>query len=253
MAEVTLVIDGVSYAMQPAAAPVPPPVVVQPPPPPPQTPTPAPVVSGIPLSWDAPQFASNTASNPVTVSGSVLSNKSFAVHGEPAAVVMGSNSTLRNVRIGKAVREGVRLGAGGNLTIEDCYLEATGSGDDHADTIQAYSPGSRGVLTIRRTAIVAHNTAATAGLFIADNWTGTIDLQDVVFNGGPFGCRIHPDVGGNNILRFKNVFFVGPFGWEPFLLTNVAGKINDIQLWENVRKATIVNGEIVPGNLIPKP
>jgi len=74
-----------------------------------------------------------------------------------------------------------------------------------------------------------------------------------VFSGGPFGCRIHSDVGGNNDLYFKNVYFVGPFGWEPFLIGNNNGTKSVIRRWENVRLATIVNGKLVPGNLIPAP
>src|SRR5690349_15097719 len=64
-------------------------------------------------------------------------------------------------------REGVRLGGDGNIVINNSYIETTGTGADHADGIQAYSPGSSGNLTITNTSIVSHNSAANAGLFIA--------------------------------------------------------------------------------------
>ena len=88
---------------------------------------------------------------------------------------------------------------------------------------------------------------------MADNWTGTIDLENVVFNGGPYGMRLHPDTGGDNLIYLKNVYFVGPFGFAPFLFADAGGHRNIISLWENVRSATIVNGVLVPGALIPSP
>lgn len=208
--------------------------------------------AGIPLSYNDSRFSGNTTSPSTKVAnGGTLTNKSITDTGHTASIVTGNGATIKNCRVNS--REGVRIGGGGSFLIEGCYLEATGSGDDHADTIQTYSPGSRGTLRIKDTAIVAHNQAATAGLFVADNWTGTIELENVVFKGGPFGCRIHPDVGGNNTLRFKNVFFVGPFGYRPLYLSDAGGNRNVIDVWENVRNATIVDGKLIPGTAIPKP
>jgi hypothetical protein len=90
-------------------------------------------------------------------------------------------------------------------------------------------------------------------MFVADNWTGTIELTDVVFQGGPYGVRIYPDYGGDNIIRFRNVLFVGPFGYGAFDFGNYGGHRNIFEVWENVCHATIVNGKLVPGNAIPKP
>lgn len=205
----------------------------------------------IPLSWDHECFDNCNNSSAVTVQkGQTLNAKSITDTGHTASIV-NQAGTVQTCRVNS--REAVRIASGGVHTITGSYLEATGQGDDHADTIQAYSPGSRGTLKVSNTSIVAHNQAATAGLFIADNWTGTIELTDVVFQGGPYGCRIHPDTGGDNILKFRNVFFVGPFGYGPYLFGNAGGHRNIFEVWDNVRHATIQNGELVPGNVIPKP
>jgi hypothetical protein len=49
------------------------------------------------------------------------------------------------------------------------------------------------------------------------------------------------------------VYFVGPFAYGAYLMTDVAGHKNNIVKWENVRNATIVDGKLVPGALIPCP
>lgn len=45
----------------------------------------------------------------------------------------------------------------------------------------------------RRMDIVAHTEAATAGYFTADDWGGDIVLENVIFNGGPWGLRSNAD------------------------------------------------------------
>src|SRR5687768_18364700 len=92
-----------------------------------------------------------------------------------------------------------------------------GTGDDHADGVQTYSPGDRGTIRIRNSTIKCGLDAATAGLFIADNWTGlrdgspTLDCENVLFWGGPFGLRCHSDRNGDVRVSLKDVFFAGPF------------------------------------------
>jgi hypothetical protein len=209
--------------------------------------------SSIPLSYNDARFKNNTTAPSTTIaSGGTLLNKTITDTGHTASIVTRSGATIKNCRVNS--REGVRIGGGGDFLIDGCYLEATGQGDDHADTIQTYSPGSKGSLKIRNTAIVAHNQAATAGLFVADRWSGEVDLENVVFIGGPYGCRIHPD-GGDIRVRFKNVFFVGPFGYDDCWVDTrtLNGTRNIVELWENVRSATIVDGKLVPGTVIPRP
>lgn len=205
----------------------------------------------IPLTWNDQRFSGNAQSGATTVnSGQTISKKSITETGHTASIIS-QGGTIDTCRVNS--REGVRVASNGTHTIKDSYLEATGTGDDHADTVQAYSPGSKGKVVVSNTSIVAHNQAATAGFFVADNWTGTFEFTDVVFNGGPYGCRIHPDTGGDNILKFRNVFFVGPFGYAPYEFGNYGGHKNIFEVWENVRHATIVDGKLVPGNVINKP
>ncbi|MGY3604058.1 MULTISPECIES: hypothetical protein [unclassified Bradyrhizobium] len=208
----------------------------------------------IPLSYDDARFSGNVVSNAVTIAaGETLSNKSITQNGGIASILMPGGGTIQTCRVNS--RECVRIGGSGSFVIDNCYLEALGSGADHADVIQAYSPGSRGTLRVSNTAIVTHNVAANVGLFIADNWTGTIDLENVVFIGGGvnFGLRVHPDVGGDNIIKLKNVFFVPPFKYGLYFIGDYGGRKNIVQVWDNVRKATIVDGTLVPGSVVAKP
>ena len=215
--------------------------------------TPPPVTTGdIPLSWDDPRFNATVISSTTTVNkGGNLSNKSYAEQSGNATITCTGNNILDTVRVNS--RECVRVGGAGTFTYQNCYLEAKGTGADHADVIQAYSPGSKGTITLRNTHIRAYNQAATAGLFVADNWTGTIDVKDVIFQGGPYGMRCHPDTGGDNTIDMENVYFVGPFGYGPFLFSNVQGHQNIFRKWVNVCNATIVNGKLVPGTPLAKP
>ncbi|MGX5734883.1 hypothetical protein [Bosea thiooxidans] len=182
-----------------------------------------------------------------------VSSKSITETGNVASIVTGDGGTIRDCRV--ISRECVRIGGSGNFIIDNCYLEALGVERDHADVIQAYSPGGRGTLKVSNTAIVTHDIAANAGLFIADNWTGVLDLENVAFIGGGvnFGLRVHPDIGGDNIVRLKNVFFIPPFRYGPFLLGDVGGRKNVIALWEEVRLARIVDGRLSPGEALPRP
>lgn len=208
----------------------------------------------IPLSYDDARFSGNSASSALWLaSDGIVANKSITQTGRIASIVTRDGASIKTCRI--MSRECVRIGGSGSFLIDNCFLEALGVGSDHADVIQAYSPGARGTLKVSNTAIVTHDVAANVGLFIADNWTGTIDLQNVVFIGGGvnYGLRIHPDSGGDNIIRLKNVFFISPFRYEPYLFGDHGGHRNFIQLWDNVRMGTIANGKLAPGPAIPKP
>src|ERR671914_188313 len=115
----------------------------------------------IPLSWNDPMFSGVASSGSVTLqNGGTLSYKSITDTGHTASVVGLGAFTLDHVRIDS--REGVRIGGDGNVTISNSYIESTGIAGDHADTIQAYAPGSTGNVTITNTTIVAHNNDATA-------------------------------------------------------------------------------------------
>lgn len=207
-------------------------------------------MAGIPLSWNDPIFSGVTTSASITVkNGGTVSNKSITDTGDTASIVGLGSFTLDQVRINS--REGVRIGGDGNIVINNSYIETTGVGADHADGIQAYSPGSSGNLTITNSTIVSHTSSANAGLFIADNYGGTVTLNNVVFQGGPIGLRIAAD-NQDVTVALKDVYFVGPFMYEPLLIQEVNANIHITQ-WDNVRYATIVNGQLVPGALISSP
>ena len=205
----------------------------------------------IPLSWNDPLFSDNVNSGSVTVpKGGTLSNVSITQTGSIASVVLAGGATLDDIRISS--REGVRIGGSGNITINDAWIEATGQSGDHADGIQAYAPGSSGTVTITNTTIVAHPSNATAGMFVADAYTGTFTFDNVVFYGGPYGLRIANDGPGEDYVSLTDVYFVGPFNYGALLFQEVNAPIH-ITHWENVRYATIENGVLVPGALIPPP
>jgi hypothetical protein len=207
-------------------------------------------MAAIPLSWNDPLF--NGVTDPGSTwlqDGGTLSYASVTDMRGDAAVGGSGSFTLDHVRI--EAREGVRIAGGGDITISNSYIETTGQGTDHADGIQAYAPGSTGNVTIKNSTIVSHDTAATAGMFIADDYGGTFTFDNVVFQGGPFGLRMNAD-SQDIYVSLKDVYFVGPFGYDDFLFQQVNAKIHITQ-WENVRTATIVNGQLVPGDLISPP
>jgi hypothetical protein len=221
--------------------------------PPEPEPGPEPDTNTIPLSFDDPMFTDMTEkSSCMTLStGQDLSKHSIQeTSGEPSIVCHGNNS-LSHVRVKS--RECIRI-TDDELIIENAYLEAKGTGDDHADTLQAYCPGARGAsVTLRNTHVRAYNEAATAGYFTADNWDGTITCENVIFQGGPFGLRPISDPGCNIDVYMRDVFFVGPFGYDPFSFEEYGGGVLTIKEWRNVRNASIVDGKLVPGNEMAMP
>ena len=209
--------------------------------------------SSIPLSFDDSRFSGNTDhTGSVTIpDGGSISNRSYTGNASLSSTIMcGANVTITNCRVDSD--ECVRIGSG-SITIDECYLEATGVGEDHADVIQAYAPGATGALILTNSCIVSHLTAATAGLFIADGWSGNVTLENVAFIGGPYGCRIYSDPGCTVNVSFEDVYFIGPFGSGTLIIEPYGGGTLNITNWVNVCEATIVDGVIVPGNAIASP
>jgi hypothetical protein len=208
--------------------------------------------ASIPLSPNDARFAKNaTAKSTKVANGGMISNKRITDTGQIASIIFGNGGTAKDCCI--VSREGIRIGGSGNFLIDGCYIEVNGTGDDHADGVQAYAPGSKGVIKGRNSLIKCGQGQATAGFFVADNWTGDVDLEGFVFRGGPFGLRLHADKGGDINVSLKDVFFVEPFKYQPFYFLNYGGGKVVIKKWENVREATIVNGVLVPGALIQRP
>lgn len=206
--------------------------------------------SGPPLSFDDARFTSAASysrlDNGVPDGGSIADRSYIYYEVGDNTVGCWGSCTLTRLRIQS--RECIRA-IKGNIVISDSYLEATGQDDDHADVIQAYGPGNHGTITLRNTSIVAHNTSATAGIFVADNWKpDLVDLENVMFHGGPFGLRLHADGYMNAHLRMKNVCFVGPFRFRKFFITDFI-----IDEWTNVNDCVIQNGQLVVVRPIRRP
>jgi hypothetical protein len=212
----------------------------------------------IPLSWNDPMFNGIAASDSVEIqNGGALSNYSSANDGPIATVLLDGSATLNDVRINS--NEGVRIGGSGNINISNSFIETTGLPGDHADGIQAYSPGGVGNVTVTNTTIVTNASNDNAGFFVADSYSGNFTFNNVVFDGGLYGLRINADAGAGHTynVALNNVYFIqGSFTYDPFLIyvpPGYGGAQLNITEWNNVRWATIVNGQLVPGALIAPP
>lgn len=228
------------------------------------TPTP-PIADRPPMSFDDPIFVAATpgAVGQVLNIGSALADKSYANenNGAPIIIMLGSNMISR-CRFGLPTREGPRIAGLGTFLFDQCWIECDGNdaAGDHADCIQAYSPGDSGTLFLNNSTVRGYRGgdgpigAGSVGVFLADNWTGTFKCRNVIFWSGNFGCRAFPDTGGDMHIDFEDVFFVGPFQNDAFSIgQSIGGHVTVIDRWVNVRDATIVGGQLVPGALIPAP
>jgi hypothetical protein len=222
--------------------------------PPNPNPEPNPPPAGeIPLTWDDPMFANaRTGINGwPNGTGWTIENASFTSSGKDAMVGGQGSFNLDVVRMNG--REGIRVSGPGTMNINRTYVETTGTQDDHADGLQAYKPGASGTINITNSTFRSHDTHATAGVWVSDNYGATLNLTNVVFHGGPYGLRCKT-VNGNLPISVacKDVFFVGPFAYGEVLFEATTAPIT-ITKWENVRHATIVNGQLVPGEPMSKP
>lgn len=217
--------------------------------------------SGFPLSFDDPIFDGvKTSDRAIKLSKSqALVDTSIRLPDNDRSVLCLGNNLLKRCRVKS--REAIRIGGGGTFTIDSCWFEAIGIGNDHADCIQCYSPGDVGVLDIKNTTIRAYRSSdvtspqiGSQGLFVADNWTGTVSCENVVFWGaGNYACQIFPDIGGDTHISFQDVFFVGPFQYGPYNIRDAGGHRIIIDRWDNVRNAAIVGGALVAGSPIAPP
>lgn len=208
----------------------------------------------IPMSFNSPIFT-NMRELTAAVSlpnGQNLSNRSIVDDDvATAAIICNGNNILDKCRV--QANEAVRLTAG-TVVMNQCYFEAqTDNPEAHADTIQTYLPSGTGDFTLQNSYIKAYLTFATANWFTADDWSGTIRFNNVVVDGGPYGIRINIDPGQHIDLYLKDVYLVGPFGFDDILLQHVDDGSSFIHQWENVREATIEDGVLVPGDMIPAP
>ncbi len=244
--------------------------------------------STIPLSFNDARFASNTAGSTANVSGnttyanktwddSPLFNTPPNWDSEAPFDWVASGTTFNISKSRWKWREGFRAGCDNNaiLNMSECYIECVGrdmtafgaTRPDHSDCFQAYSPGGSGVFNISKTCFRAYtdeeafalyggNFIGSAALMYADDFQGELNLTDVLFWGGQKGIEFYADV-GTSTVRFNNVYFVPSSNPWPGnkIIMGVPGATAQLIIaeWNNVREATIVNGAIVPGALIPEP
>ncbi len=204
----------------------------------------------IPLSWDDPVFASvvERTSRISVSSGGTASNLSIVEQsGLPSLTAQGS-VTVDKVRIRS--REGYR-GVKGEQYLSNMFIEAHGISSDHADGLQMYSPGSTGRITLKNSTLKASGQM-NAAYWSANDWKGAHVLENVLLRGGTYSLKINGD--GGSSMSLKNVFFEkGSSMYGPMNFTRVNNVLPAIVRWENVRYASIVNGKLVPGDLIPQP
>jgi hypothetical protein len=213
-----------------------------------------PEVDLIPMTFDSALF---TGMNEVIVPVALASNEDLdhtsiieASGGSTIFCAGGNEISLCRVDSRECVRITV-----GDVSINQCYLEATGEGEDHADTIQIYATGATGgTISLTNSMIVAHQVAATAGFLAVDGWSGTINISNTIFQDGPIGLKVAADApGGEIILSLDDVYFVDFTDNLPIQIQELNGGILTITQWSNVREASIVEGELVLGRLIPRP
>lgn len=213
-----------------------------------------PAENTIPMSFNDQMFSAMTEYvAPIALSDGVnLSRMSIeTASGDPAINCTGTN-TVSYCRV--LAREGSRATA--HQTFNKCYIEAQGlSGvGDHADTLQVFSEGQvGGALVVTNSHLRGYNIDATANFFCSDDWSGALNFENVILQGGPYGVRIDSDPGCHIDISLANVYFVGPFGTATHLIQDVGNGSHEILQWDNVMEATIVNGAIVPGNAIANP
>lgn len=197
------------------------------------------------MSWNDPIFANVIASGPITLSaGQVVSDRSIVDGSGNQSVTFRNGGTINRFRMN--TREGPRV-VQGAVNINQSWIEVYKVGSDHADGLQCYAPGSSGVVTVKNSTFYARGGAHTA-YFSADNWLGAHVFENVLFWGdgtAQFGLRLNVD--GGSSVKMKNVYFVKGSVGTPYRI--------DIPIlqWENVRWASVVNGALVPGDLIAKP
>ena len=202
-----------------------------------------------PVSWGDARFANVTSSGKLNLSsGASKSNLSIEEQSGDPSIICNGSCTLSTIRIKS--REGYRC-VSGTQNLSDMYVESIGTGSDHADGLQCYNPGASGTVTVKNTTFKVGG-AVNAAYFSADNWMGKHVLENVLIWGGGFGLRLPAD--GGTSVKLKDVFFVkGSFTYGPFMFDVVNGKQISIDQWENVRWVTISNGQIVMGDVIPRP
>jgi len=229
----------------------------------------------IPLSLTDPRFASNTAGSTSTAFSGTYTNKDWNdnpgyTNTDPAFIWEGDGAdvlSLSKCRVD--MREGPRIGAGSTsratLNINETFINCVGKGADHADGIQAYSPGGQALVSLTDTCLRSYTDAeavskygagfiGSAGFFWADDFQGEVRFKNVLIWGGGRGVAIYADTGTTRV-SFEDVYFVpSPGGWDFFDYDiKATGGSLIVDKWINVRAATVSGGVVTPGSLLTSP
>ncbi|MGB7565442.1 MAG: bluetail domain-containing putative surface protein [Prochlorococcaceae cyanobacterium] len=223
------------------------------------TPQPAPSSGNrIPLFWNDPIFVSmaERTSTYVVPPGGTASNVSInSFDREGSTVVADGGATIERFRV--RAREGFR-GGSGEQYLNQMYIEINGT-DTHADALQMYRPGSTGRVTLTNSYFRLNPPSTNpyvhlgnAAYWSANDWRGAHVFQNVLLAGGSYSLKIPGD--GGTSISLKDVYFLrNSSAYGPFWFPEVNGVRPAIVRWENVRYASLENGQLVIGDLIPQP
>lgn len=225
----------------------------------------------IPMSYNDARFSGNTAGGGPFTTGT-QSNKDWSenpAYGSGDQCFTWNGGGIFNLSQCRVDwREGPRVAAdSGTFNIDQCFINCVGEGADHADGIQAYNPGGKSTVNVTNTcfrsysdaeavAVYGSNFIGSDAFFWADSYQGTVSFTNVLIWGGARGVSIYADTGTTHVA-FDTVYFVlgnGDSSWEfyDYDIKPTGGSLV-VDKWTNVRAATISNGVIVPGALLPSP
>lgn len=224
----------------------------------------------IPMAWNDPRFTANTPGDSGPFQSGALVNNDWNEtptypNGDQCFTWNGDGADVLDMSLCRVDwREGPRVGAGttprARFNVDQCFINCVGMTGDHADGIQAYNPGGQALLNITNTCFRSYSASealsvygagfvASDALFWADGFQGEVRMTNVLIWGGRAGMQIYSD--GTTSIAFDHVYFVpSPGGWDDFPYDMTPGIATK---WTEVRAATIVNGVIIPGALLPPP
>ena len=228
----------------------------------------------IPLSLSDARFAANVAGvagvsfQTGTISNTTWNDSPTYPHGDQCCSWNAVSGTATLFQCSVDWREGPRIANDvGTLNVDQCFINCIGFIGDHADGMQAFSPGGVGTLNVTNTcfrsysdteAVATYGASAVSSeaLFWADSYQGTVNFTNVLVWGGRSGVAIYADV-GTTTVNFTNVYFVlgtGDSSWESFIYDiRATGGTLVVGTWNNVCNATIVGNTIIPGSQLPSP
>lgn len=202
-----------------------------------------------PMSWDDPVFANVTDASSVVINTGdpPVSNKSVDTTSGDAAIFFETSGTVSYIRV--RAREGIRVQSG-TVNISWVFIDINADLPDHGDGLQCYTPNGTGTVTLTNSTIRVNGTGINGNYFSGDDWEGSHVLENVLFWDGNKGFMVD---GSSDSISLKNVYFVENTISTPIEISPVNSRLPTIVKWENVRYVTVVDGQVIPGDLISQP